>query len=66
MIEDAIVTEDEEEASDMIRRANEESQQQLRADGLEPTRKIVVIDQYRHNVEIDSDMPWLVRTRPIS
>jgi len=67
MIEDAIVTEDEAKASDMIRRANEEHQQQFRAEhGQEPTRKIVVVDQYRHNVPIDSDLPWLVRTRPTS
>ena len=66
LIEDAIVTEDETEASDMIRRANEERQQQFRAEhGREPTRKIVVVDLYTHNVPIDSDLPWLIRTRPI-
>lgn len=66
MIEEAIVTADEAKASEMIRRANEEHQQQSRAEhGREPTRKIVVVDQYSDNVPIDSDQPWLIRTRPI-
>ena len=66
MIEEAIVTEDAAKAGEMIRRANEEHQQQHRAEhGREPTRKIVVVDQQTHNVPIDSDQPWLLRTQPL-
>ena len=61
MIEDAIVTQDEDVASDLIRRANEELWNQTRAAGREPTRKIIVIDLERYNVPIDSAMTWLTR-----
>lgn len=63
LIDQAIVTEDFDRASNMIRQANEDAWRSHREQtGTEPTRKVVVVDLYRHNVPIDSKQPWLVRT----